>query len=410
LKFVSCKNQSNMPIPSFKNQTLSKRNVFPLDYNIDHCGKLRIQQQVPEIILLQILSSEDIAILDSINQVIEDIDGIQNRKAQPLHSTWNDQLDALSRNDANKKPPSKGNKQTLNKVSSVSLLEKEIRLTRSSRSKSNHTNATLEIISLQLNNSFKSLAYNLNSFCRKRHSIVQAAPITSKCELQASDCFNHEYLLYLYTTELFYQAFHRVRSLRLNSARSTECLSSKDLQPQHAAIYSSSFCPAATSPSVSVLLCRSESNSPTSPMYSPDGAQEGKMKRFKIPRSVRQTLMRWLDDHWTHPYPTDDQKAKLCTETGLNLSQLNNWFVNTRVRKWKPQVGPNASKMQKKGAVAAPNSASMLNDWGTKLKKTSAPTSLPPMPVMAKDWDDVLRDCAGFNAQDVTDLDFISAA
>ncbi|KAF2306202.1 hypothetical protein GH714_015591 [Hevea brasiliensis] len=37
-------------------------------------------------------------------------------------------------------------------------------------------------------------------------------------------------------------------------------------------------------------------------------------------------------------YPTDTDKLMLAKQTGLSRSQVSNWFINARVRLWKPMV------------------------------------------------------------------------
>lgn len=43
-------------------------------------------------------------------------------------------------------------------------------------------------------------------------------------------------------------------------------------------------------------------------------------------------------DHVAHPYPTEQEKAQIMSDTGIELKQLTNWFVNNRKRFWKPRV------------------------------------------------------------------------
>ncbi|KAG2243953.1 hypothetical protein Bca52824_094206 [Brassica carinata] len=38
------------------------------------------------------------------------------------------------------------------------------------------------------------------------------------------------------------------------------------------------------------------------------------------------------------PYPTDTDKLMLAKQTGLSRNQVSNWFINARVRVWKPMV------------------------------------------------------------------------
>ena len=53
-----------------------------------------------------------------------------------------------------------------------------------------------------------------------------------------------------------------------------------------------------------------------------------------------QYLRSWMMSpaHVGHPYPTDLEKRKIMADTGLELKQLMNWFVNNRKRYWKPRV------------------------------------------------------------------------
>jgi hypothetical protein len=48
-------------------------------------------------------------------------------------------------------------------------------------------------------------------------------------------------------------------------------------------------------------------------------------------------------DHVAHPYPTEQEKANIMAETGIELKQLTNWFVNNRKRYWKPRVEAGAT-------------------------------------------------------------------
>ena len=43
-------------------------------------------------------------------------------------------------------------------------------------------------------------------------------------------------------------------------------------------------------------------------------------------------LKRWLNQNLKHPYPTDEQKKIFVQETGLDSTQISNWFINARRR------------------------------------------------------------------------------
>ncbi|XP_022750420.1 BEL1-like homeodomain protein 11 [Durio zibethinus] len=49
-------------------------------------------------------------------------------------------------------------------------------------------------------------------------------------------------------------------------------------------------------------------------------------------------LRSWLFEHFLHPYPTDSEKQMLASQTGLTKNQISNWFINARVRLWKPMI------------------------------------------------------------------------
>ncbi|KAM1900679.1 hypothetical protein ACFX14_029595 [Malus domestica] len=57
-----------------------------------------------------------------------------------------------------------------------------------------------------------------------------------------------------------------------------------------------------------------------------------------LPERSVAILRTWLFEHFLHPYPTDTDKHMLATQTGLSRNQVSNWFINARVRVWKPMV------------------------------------------------------------------------
>ncbi|KAE8729395.1 Homeobox protein BEL1-like protein [Hibiscus syriacus] len=57
-----------------------------------------------------------------------------------------------------------------------------------------------------------------------------------------------------------------------------------------------------------------------------------------LPERAVCVLRAWLFEHFLHQYPQDSDKHMLAKQTGLTRSQLSNWFINARVRLWKPMV------------------------------------------------------------------------
>ena len=63
-------------------------------------------------------------------------------------------------------------------------------------------------------------------------------------------------------------------------------------------------------------------------------------KSTSLPAETVEYLKAWMmsPEHISHPYPTEQEKAKIMADTGIELKQLTNWFVNNRKRYWKPRV------------------------------------------------------------------------
>ena len=59
-----------------------------------------------------------------------------------------------------------------------------------------------------------------------------------------------------------------------------------------------------------------------------------------LPSEVVAYLRAWMmsPEHIEHPYPTAEEKQKIMADTGIEMKQLSNWFMNNRKRYWKPRV------------------------------------------------------------------------
>ncbi|KAM7258770.1 hypothetical protein ACFE04_014511 [Oxalis oulophora] len=57
-----------------------------------------------------------------------------------------------------------------------------------------------------------------------------------------------------------------------------------------------------------------------------------------LPETSLLILRSWLFEHFLHPYPNDSEKLMLASQTGLSKNQVSNWFINARVRLWKPMI------------------------------------------------------------------------
>lgn len=67
---------------------------------------------------------------------------------------------------------------------------------------------------------------------------------------------------------------------------------------------------------------------------------KGSRKASTLPAETVEYLKNWMmsPEHIAHPYPTEQEKAQIMEDTGIELKQLTNWFVNNRKRYWKPRV------------------------------------------------------------------------
>ncbi|KAM3726726.1 Homeobox protein [Dirofilaria immitis] len=55
-------------------------------------------------------------------------------------------------------------------------------------------------------------------------------------------------------------------------------------------------------------------------------------RKAQLPTKAVELLKTWLFLHSSHPYPSEKEKAILSRETGLQMVQINNWFINARRR------------------------------------------------------------------------------
>ena len=90
-------------------------------------------------------------------------------------------------------------------------------------------------------------------------------------------------------------------------------------------------------------------------------------KSTVLPRSTVDYLKNWMmsPEHIAHPYPTEKEKAEIMADTGIELKQLTNWFVNNRKRFWKPRVEARLQQ-QIQAHTVAPSIASRPQSIGSK--------------------------------------------
>ncbi|XP_017243439.1 homeobox protein knotted-1-like LET12 [Daucus carota subsp. sativus] len=73
-----------------------------------------------------------------------------------------------------------------------------------------------------------------------------------------------------------------------------------------------------------------------------------KRRAGKLPGDTTSLLKAWWQSHSKWPYPTEEDKARLVQETGLQLKQINNWFINQRKRNWHSNPSSSTSTKSKR--------------------------------------------------------------
>mmetsp|Transcript_21206 Transcript_21206/g.29710 ORF Transcript_21206/g.29710 Transcript_21206/m.29710 type:complete len:403 (-) Transcript_21206:297-1505(-) len=87
-------------------------------------------------------------------------------------------------------------------------------------------------------------------------------------------------------------------------------------------------------------------------------------KSSSLPTETVEYLKAWMmsPEHVAHPYPTEQEKEQIMRDTGIELKQLTNWFVNNRKRYWKPRVEARLQQQAQAQSVAAAVVASRRNN------------------------------------------------
>jgi hypothetical protein len=99
--------------------------------------------------------------------------------------------------------------------------------------------------------------------------------------------------------------------------------------------------PSSTKRARQLSITSSISSSPSSPNVKVSKTGKGgPRKSSSLPTESVEYLKAWMmsPEHIAHPYPTEQEKAQIMADTGIELKQLTNWFVNNRKRYWKPRV------------------------------------------------------------------------
>ena len=82
--------------------------------------------------------------------------------------------------------------------------------------------------------------------------------------------------------------------------------------------------------------------------------KSGSGRSSSLPAETVEYLKAWIvsPEHIHHPYPTEEEKVEIMSATGIELKRLNNWFVNNRIRFWKPRYEAFLRQQQRQGQAA----------------------------------------------------------
>ncbi|XP_006639023.1 homeobox protein PKNOX1 isoform X1 [Lepisosteus oculatus] len=94
-------------------------------------------------------------------------------------------------------------------------------------------------------------------------------------------------------------------------------------------------------------------NQDLSILHHEDGSS--KNKRGVLPKHATNVMRSWLFQHIGHPYPTEDEKKQIASQTNLTLLQVNNWFINARRRILQPMLDASCSETPKAKKKTAQN-------------------------------------------------------
>ncbi|XP_062212308.1 BEL1-like homeodomain protein 4 [Phragmites australis] len=107
--------------------------------------------------------------------------------------------------------------------------------------------------------------------------------------------------------------------------------------------------------------------------------QEAWRPQRGLPERSVNILRSWLFEHFLHPYPSDADKHLLARQTGLSRNQVSNWFINARVRLWKPMIEEMYQQECKEleGSSAGGGGPESGNDHSGADDTTTAGTQIP---------------------------------
>ena len=124
------------------------------------------------------------------------------------------------------------------------------------------------------------------------------------------------------------------------------------------------------------------------PLLPEEQLATSKQQRLHLSTDNATILLAWLSNpkHAAHRYPNKQEKVRLMEQTGLDKTQLNNWFKNVRRRNRKP---PPESIAQIQAKVEEAKAARKVKRECKRKRDAEAKPS-PTFPAVTQDGDGTL--------------------
>lgn len=75
-------------------------------------------------------------------------------------------------------------------------------------------------------------------------------------------------------------------------------------------------------------------------------------KRSRLPAAAVKEMRTWLDRHWDDPVPTHEEKTGFAERHDITTKQVENWFINIRMREWRPAMRRALDHAEETGSYA----------------------------------------------------------
>ncbi|XP_040377018.1 homeobox protein ATH1-like isoform X2 [Oryza brachyantha] len=76
-----------------------------------------------------------------------------------------------------------------------------------------------------------------------------------------------------------------------------------------------------------------------------------------LPEKSVAVLKAWMFENFLRPYPKDSEKEMLAARSGLSRNQVSNWFINARVRLWKPMIEEMCEELKRSSGASGGSQA-----------------------------------------------------